>query len=89
MPVLDLGCNEGRLAVPNHAEHRDPVEQLAADIAGAGKPRRAGFLDQVADPPMFEVILHALDPLRIGSAGALAGRVIYGPGRKESGGRRQ
>src|SRR5712692_1770774 len=61
--VADLRRNEDRLAVADHAQHGDPVEQLAADIAGAGKPRTRRLLDQLADAGVLEVILHALAPL--------------------------
>src|SRR3954469_13297744 len=77
VPVLDLGRDENGLAVTDHAQHGDPIEQFAADIAGTRQPRGSCFLDQLGNPPMFEMILHAPGPLRIGRAGTFAERNFW------------
>ena len=47
--MLDLGRNEVGLAVSDHAEHGNPIEQFAADIASLSQPRGSRFLDQVVN----------------------------------------
>ena len=72
--MLDLGRNKCRPAAADCAQHGDPIEQLAADIAGARQSWGGGFLDQLGDAPVLEVIVHAPRPFRIGSSGAFTGR---------------
>ena len=47
--VLHLRGDVGRLVIADGAEHGDPIEQLAADIAGFEKLMLGGFLQDSVD----------------------------------------
>ena len=64
--MFDLGRDENRLAVTDHSQHGDPIEQFAADIAGTRQSRRSGFLDQLADPQWAQRVQDHLEQGRIG-----------------------
>src|SRR4051812_26134314 len=66
--VLHLWCDRVRLAVADRAQHRDPVQQFAADIAGLEHLVLRRFLDECVDLLAFEQFDHPRTPIRIGHA---------------------
>src|SRR4029078_9379567 len=68
MAFLHLRCDSVRLAVADGAEHRDPVQQLAADIAGLQHLVLRRLLEQRVDLLVFHQLDHPRAPGRIGHA---------------------
>ena len=62
-----------RLVLADHAEQHDPVEQLAADIAGLPHPLRRRLRDDLVELAVADAAVQVLRPFDVGHAVALAG----------------
>src|SRR5207302_2424300 len=72
--VADFGFEEARLAIADDAQHGDPVQELAAYVAGAGHALAGGGFEQIVDFAAAEEIEDGGGPAGIGCAGILAAR---------------
>ena len=63
--MLDFALDEARLALANDAEHGDPVEQFAPDIAGALHAHGSRLFEKIVDVRMPQEVLDAPRPFLI------------------------
>ncbi len=74
MPLLHLRRDECRARLADHAQHGDPVEQLAGDIAGAQHLLLRRFVQQGRDRGRLQQRADAPRPIGLGNAIGSPGR---------------
>src|SRR5262245_34821244 len=72
VPVLLVVVGEiVRLLLADHAQRHDPVQKLAADIAGLPHPFGSGLLNKLVEARLLDASMHVFRPRKIGHRVAL------------------